>query len=82
MESYVSPEWREPTGFVWFAPAGSGNVGITSRSPLYKPIYDALRDPKKRQEMDRYLDLHPKGWGPWDYPDGWGPRKNMVSEKQ
>ena len=61
-------------------------LGITSRSPLYKPIYDALRDPKKRQEMDRYLDRHPKGWGPWDffdwYPDGWGPRKSIVSEKE
>jgi hypothetical protein len=22
------PEWREPTGFVWFAPAGSGNVWV------------------------------------------------------
>ena len=22
------PEWREPTGFVWFAPAGGGNVWV------------------------------------------------------
>src|SRR6516162_4428000 len=22
------PEWREPTGFVWFAPAGGGNLWV------------------------------------------------------
>jgi len=52
-------------------------LGIESRSPRYKPIYDVLSDPKKRQEIDRFLDLYPDGWGPWDfldlYPDGLGP---------